>query len=197
MRVLSIGLRGHAAVILSVFFVAGCSSAFERSFDAGNYDEVVARFEADSTLHGDPDAVFRAALAYATPDHPSYDPARARDLLGDLLRRFPGSSDHRQAVALFSSLESSERLARDGARIETELHALRGRIAELERRLSAQEALHAEVANSNVALRDSLERTQRLLRVREGQMRALQDELGALKRIDLAPVAPPADTTGT
>ena len=57
--------------------------------------------------------------------------------------------------------------------------------------------MHAELANSNVALRDSLERTQRLLRVREGQMRALQDELRALKRIDLAPVAPAADTTGT
>lgn len=193
MRVMGVGIRGPAA-ILGVVFVAGCSSAFERSFDAGNYDEVVARFEADSALHSDPDAVFRAALAYATPDHPSYDPARARDLLDELLRRFPGSSDHRQAVALFSSLESSVRLARDGERIETELHELRGRVAELERRLSEQEVLHAEIANSNVALRDSLARTQRMLRVREGQMRALQDELGALKRIDLAPVT---DTTGT
>ncbi|MHB1168955.1 MAG: tetratricopeptide repeat protein [Longimicrobiales bacterium] len=193
MRVMGVGIRGPAA-ILGVVFVAGCSSAFERSFDAGNYDEVVARFEADSALHNDPDAMFRAALAYATPDHPSYDPARARDLLDELLRRFPGSSDHREAVALFTSLESSERLARDGERIETELHELRGRVAELERRLSEQEVLHAEIANSNVALRDSLARTQRLLRVREGQMRALQDELGALKRIDLAPVT---DTTGT
>ena len=156
MRMLNIGRGRVAALAACALVAAGCASAFDRSFEAGHYDEVVAQFVADSTLHDDPGALYRAALAYATPDHPSYDPARARALLDELLRRFPGSDDHRQAVALFSSLESSQRLARDGARIETELHELRDRVASLERRLSDQEAVHAELTGSNVALRDSL-----------------------------------------
>ncbi|NLG61669.1 MAG: hypothetical protein GX539_05445, partial [Candidatus Cloacimonetes bacterium] len=108
---------------------AGCSSAFERSFNAGRYDEVVRQFVADSALHSDPDALYRAALAYATPDHPEYDVERARELLGELLERYPGRGHHREAVALFSLLENASRLERDGARVESELTALRDRIA--------------------------------------------------------------------
>lgn len=180
--------------ILAVGFVAltGCTSAFQRSFDAGRYDEAIRYFDADPSLRRDPGALYRAALAYATPDHPAYDVTRARELLADLLATFPGSSHHREAVALFSLLENASRLERDGARVETELNQLRDRIAALEQRLSEQEALHAELAGSNVALRDSLSQAERVLRVREAQMRALQEELRALKSIDLGT---PTDTT--
>lgn len=175
-----------AALLAAGLGVAtGCSSAFERSFDAGRYDEVVRQFVADSALHSDPDALYRAALAYATPDHPEYDVERARELLGELLERYPGRGHHREAVALFSLLENASRLERDGARVESELTALRDRIALLEERLAEQESLHAELAGANIALRDSLYRAERVLRVREAQMRALQDELRALKNIDL------------
>src|SRR5690606_41824165 len=61
------------------------------------------------------------------------------------------------------------------------LTALRDRIALLEERLAEQESLHAELAGANIALRDSLYRAERVLRVREAQMRALQDDLRALK----------------
>jgi tetratricopeptide (TPR) repeat protein len=184
-----------AAVMLAASVVHGaCSSAFDRSFDAGRYDEAIQHFAADSTLRNEPGALYRAALAYATPDHPAYDPERARELLRDLLDRFPGSGEHRHAVALFSLLETSGRLEREGERVQAELQALRQQVATLEQRIAQQEALHADVASSNVALRDSLERAQRVLRVREAQMRALQDELRALKRIDLRPVS--ADTSG-
>jgi len=191
------GVRAHVRLAMAAFVAVtavGCSSAFDRSFNAGRYDEAIRVFAADSALHSQPDALYRAALAYATPDHRAYNPARARDLLASLLQRFPGNSNHREAVALFNLLESSERLERDGVRIESELDGLRQRVIALEQRLAEQEATHIEVATSNAALRDSLDRAQRMLRVREAQMRALQDELRALKEIDLGQIVP--DTTG-
>jgi len=189
------GLRVHAALAtIIVFAAAGCSSVFDRSFNAGRYDEAVRAFAADSALHSQPGALYRAALAYATPGHPAHDPARARDLLGSLLQRFPGNRHHREAVAMYNLLESTDRLERDGARIESELDSLRQRVVELERRLTEQEATRIAVASTNVVLRDSLDRAQRMLRVREAQMRALQDELRGLKQIDLGRIAP--DTTG-
>lgn len=184
------GGRLRTAVLGLVFAASGCAgSAFDRSFEAGHYDDALARFAADSSLRDEPRALYRAALARATPDQPTYDPAQARLLLEELVRRFPGGAWHRQAVALLNSLQSTERVARDGARVEMQLQNLRDRIVALEQRLARQESLHDSLATGNVALRDSLERAQRRLRVREAQMQALQDELRALKRIDLAPVA--------
>lgn len=186
----STGGRLRAAVLGLVFVAAGCAgSAFDRSFEAGHYDDALARFAADPSLRDEPRALYRVALARATPDQPTYDPAQARLLLEDLVRRFPGGAWHRQAVALLNSLQSTERVARDGIRVEMQLRDLRDRIVALEQRLARQEALHDSLATGNVALRDSLERAQRRLRVREAQLQALQDELRALKRIDLAPVA--------
>src|SRR5690606_41734731 len=90
-----------------------------------------------------------------------------------------------ESVALFSLLENASSVEGDGARVEAELTALRDRIALLEELLAEQESLHAELAGAIIAPRDSLYRAERVLRVREAQMRALQDELRALQNIDL------------
>lgn len=180
--------------IAATLAVAGCaSSRFDRLYDAGRYEAAIAEFAADSSLRADERTLFRAAVARATPNHVAYEPAQARALLEELLRRFPGGTYHLQARALATSLASTHQLAADASRIASQLTTLRERIASLEHRVALQEALHDELATGAVALRDTLQRVQLQLRVREGQMRALQEELRGLKQIDLAPIVP--DTT--
>lgn len=186
--------RARLLFVAGALAIAGCaSSRFDRFYDAGRYDAAIAEFAADSSLRADERTLFRAAVARATPNHAAHDPAQARALLDDLLHRFPGGTYHLQARALAASLASTHQLAADASRIESQLTALRERIASLEHRVALQEAVHDELATGTVALRDTLQRVQLQLRVREGQMRALQEELRGLKQIDLAPIQP--DTT--
>lgn len=189
-------MRHALLCVTAVLGLAACASTrFDQLYDAGRYDAAIAEFAADSSLRADERTLFRAAVARATPNHAAYEPAQARALLEDLLRRFPAGAYHLQARALATSLASTHQLATDASRIESQLTALRERIASLEHRVALQEAVHDELATGTVALRDTLQRVQLQLQVREGQMRALQEELRGLKQIDLAPIVP--DTTRT
>lgn len=182
-------MKSRLVLIAGVSLLVGCTaSRFDRLFDAGAYPAALDAFAADSSLHDDEHALFRAAVARATPNQPAYDATEARRLLGQLLSRYPNSSYREQATALASSLLSADRLARDASRVEEQLATLRARIMSLEQRVAVQEALHDELTTGALAVRDTLERVQLQLRVREGQLRELQDELRALKQIDLGPI---------
>lgn len=178
-----------------VLTIAACALAgsacatgtFDRLYEAGRYDEALTVFAADSSLHASERSLFRAALAQATPGQAGYEPGRAQALLWELLRRFPAGEYHLQARALATSLAraDSQQLS-----VEHEFAAMRARIATLEQRIALQEALHDELSAGTLALRDTLARVQTRLRVRESQLRALQEELRGLKQIDLGPIVP-------
>lgn len=184
-------MRAALLALVSAAALSGCAaSRFDRLFEAGEYDAAVGAFAADSSLRDNERALFRAAVAYALPGQPSYNPQQARALLERLLRTFPESAYEEPARALAGSLTDVERLTTDVRRVEGELAALGERVVALETHMALEEAARLERMKELVALRDTLQQVQVQLRVREGQLQSLQEELGALKEIDLAPAAP-------
>jgi hypothetical protein len=74
---------------------------------AEDYAGVVAAYWADSTLHADQDAIFRAGVASAMPGHRAHDRRRAVALFTRLVDLYPGS-DRRPIVALYLRLLEQE-----------------------------------------------------------------------------------------
>lgn len=70
---------------------------------AGDYAGVVAAYWADSTLHADETAMFRAGIASAMPGHRAHDRRRAISLFTDLVDLYPGTA-YRPSVALYLRL---------------------------------------------------------------------------------------------
>lgn len=160
------------AATLLALAAAGCAgNTLERHFRAGEYTEVVRLFEADSALHAKPGALYQAGLAYALPESPVYDAERALAVFDLLQERHPGHGQERHVAQLQQLLRQA------GQQQERQLSR--------DARLRAQQAeiddLRAQLARE----RQRAERLDREVREREGRIRALQDELTALKRIDL------------
>lgn len=74
---------------------------------AGDYAGVLAAYWADSTLHADEDAMFRAGVASAMPGHRAHDRRRAIALFTDLVGRFP-TTERRPVVELYLRLLKQE-----------------------------------------------------------------------------------------
>jgi hypothetical protein len=158
---------------------SGCAAhPVERHFRAGEMAEVARRFEADSSLHRNPAALYRAGLAHALPESPVFDPERAL-VLFDRLQALQPDHPQRERIAQLrqflrlSGLQQERQLSRDA-------------------RLRAQQAeiddLRAQLARE----RSRADRLDREARDRDARIRALQEELDALKRIDLNRPAPGA-----
>ena len=97
----------------------------EERLAAGDYAGVLAVYTADSSLHGEEDATYHAAIAAAMPGHRSHDPRLASDLFGRLLERHPGSA-HRPAVELYLDLLARQRdLRAANDRLDRELKQLK------------------------------------------------------------------------
>lgn len=141
--------RGHAppaqrptallagAALLAVA-LAGCStSPFHAHFEAGRHQEAVEAFRADSSLHDDEEALYRAGLLYASPDSPHYDPARAIDTLERLLELHP-DTDRRPEVAHLLALLA-------------EVRSLGGRVAELRDQIDKLKAVDLEESPADSA----------------------------------------------
>jgi hypothetical protein len=159
--------------------VAGCAgNRFDRHFAAGNFQEVARLFEADSSLHADPAALYRAGLAYALPESPVYDPDRALEVFDLLQARHPKHPQREHVAQLqqllrLADLQQERQLSRDAR-----LRAQQTEIEELKAQL-ARERQRAET------LLTTTERLEREARERDARLRALQEELAALKQIDL------------
>lgn len=92
---------------------------------AGNYEGVLAAYAADSTLHRDEAATWRAGLAAATAGHPAHDLARAQTLFQRLITEHP-DSDHRLEAELLVQLIGRERELRTTiGRLDRELSQLK------------------------------------------------------------------------
>lgn len=83
------------------------TGSMEERLLAGDYAGVVAAYWADSTLHDDETAMFRAGLASAMPGHRAHDRRRAIALFTDLIGLYPGS-EFRPSVALYLRLMEQE-----------------------------------------------------------------------------------------
>ena len=92
---------------------------------AGDYEGVLAAYAADSTLHRDEAATWRAGLAAATSGHPAHDLGRAQALFQRLLTEHP-DSDHRLEAELLVQLIGRERELRSTiGRLDRELSQLK------------------------------------------------------------------------
>jgi hypothetical protein len=165
---------------------AACTrpSRFDRYIAAQQWSDAALEFARDSALHDDEHALYRAGLLFSTPGRPTYDPARARELLTALINRFPDSSHRDEAAARILLLDEIVRVQRDSARFERELT---GQVSNLTRETQALRVR----ADSSSALADSLRgviaRMEADRRDRESQLQALRRELQRLKEIDLKP----------
>lgn len=99
---------------------AGCATggAFREQVEAGRLEAAASTFEADSSLHRDEEALFRAGLLYADPGSPVHDPSAARRLLGRLLELHPDTGHRLAAGAVLGLLARRDSLARQLERLK-------------------------------------------------------------------------------
>lgn len=113
-----------AAAVLAA--VAACaSSGFHRHFEEERYERAVEVFEADSSLHDDAKALYRAGLLYGAPDAEAYDPARAVAALERLLRLHPGTDRRPEAERLLALLARIDSLDREVGELTEQLRQLK------------------------------------------------------------------------
>ena len=124
MNGLTTGSRvGGAAVLLVLLggVWAGCASSagpFREHYEAGRLEAAAEAFEADSSLHDDAGALFRAGMLYGTPGSPVYDPSRAVERLGRLLELHPEHDRAREARTVLRLLTRADSLARQLERLK-------------------------------------------------------------------------------
>lgn len=92
---------------------------------AADYESVLAIYTADTTLHSDEQATFRAALAAASTGHPAHDPDRAAELFNRLLERHPDSSLRLEAEVYLDILARERELRAAVRRLDRELQQLK------------------------------------------------------------------------
>jgi hypothetical protein len=83
------------------------ANEFNQLFERGDWSGVTRAFESEPSLQSSEHALFRAAVAYAVPSNPRHDPARARQLFGLLMNRYPDSV-YRDDAAWFTDLLNRE-----------------------------------------------------------------------------------------
>lgn len=106
------GRLAAVTLVAALGTTAGCASAhpFDVRFESGDYAAAARAFEADSALHDEPRALWRAAVIHATPSSDTYEPATARARLERLLARSPESEYAAPAAALVALLEEVGRM---------------------------------------------------------------------------------------
>lgn len=92
---------------------------------AADYESVLAIYTADTTLHSDEQATFRAALAAASTGHPAHDPDRAVELFDRLLERHPDTSLRLEAEVYLDVLARERELRAAVRRLDRELQQLK------------------------------------------------------------------------
>jgi Trp operon repressor len=179
-----------AGLCAATVVIAACArpSRFERDLSAQQWSDAALIFASDTSLQHDEQALYRAGILFGTPGRPTYDAAKARELLSALVTQFP-STDHRDdANARMLLLDEIVRIQRDSARTERDLEA---RVSTLTRESQALRARADSSMTLNDSLRAVIARMDVERRERESQLQALRRELQRLKEIDLKP-RPPA-----
>jgi hypothetical protein len=175
---------------------AACAtSQFDRHFEAGQYLEASRIFAEDSALQRREQAIFRAALVYALPASPVYEPTLARALFERLLTLYP-KTEYRTHIAFLNGLlVEVQRLELTAAEREAELRRIALQIAQLEEHARWLESTLERQELQTNTFRDLTERLETELRQTRGQLYLLQEELDRLKEIDLKERRRPGQAT--
>lgn len=178
-------LLASAGSLLLLFLAACATAEFDRFFEEGRFEAAARAFDADSALHEQERALYRAGLVHGLPESPAYEPARAQRELERLLTLYPRTEYREEATRLLSLLLEVARLERtmedrmrEARSLAGELEAVGARAEELERQLFERE-------RDAAVLRRLAERLDAQLREREAEIEDLRRELERLKEIDL------------
>lgn len=101
------------------------ASSIDERLLAGDYEGVLAIYAADTTLHADEDATYRAALAAAMSGHAAHDPARATRLLNRVLERNPDSERRFEIEVYLDVLAREQAGSATIRRLDRELQQLK------------------------------------------------------------------------
>lgn len=177
-------------LLLGLLSSIGCAtSSFDRHLAAGRWDEAAQSFRADSSLHNDPRALYRAALVFATPERDTFDPAAARELFNRLVTRHPRSQYAEPARHYIGLLDEIGRVRTAAVmrerRLEQEVQRLQREIDQLQLNIDSLEAKITTQSHEAETMKALVERLETSLRRCEEQMRELRVELDKLKAIDL------------
>jgi len=97
----------------------------EERLRAGDYETVLAMYAADSTLHTNEDATYRAGVAAAMSGHAGHDPRRAATLFERLLREHPNTSRRLELELYLDLLGQNRDLRSTIGRLDRELKQLK------------------------------------------------------------------------
>lgn len=99
--------------------------SMEERLLAGDYEGVLAAYAADTTLHDDELATYRAAIAAAMPGHAAHDPRGATALFARLLERHPDTVYRSEAELVVDLLARQQELRAAIGRLDRELQQLK------------------------------------------------------------------------
>ncbi len=188
------------ALVVLLPLLAGCASSSLREADrllqAGEVARAAEVYErilqARGGRPGRDRLLFRAAIANALATDGTDRPERGRELLGELVARYPGSG-HRPAAELILALLEA-RLHHEDALLEArsrarelglESDALRRQVDVLAGRLGSVEGELLDVHEMLARLAETIDRLQSEAASREQALRRLREQIDLLKAIDL------------
>ena len=162
----------------------------EAAFTAGNYADAIQSYNTYlRTTPGGPyadGALFRTAMIYSLPESSERNPARATELLGDLILQYPNSPFKQPA----------ELLLRQQAELQAKQSELQLQQLEVERLLADLGSRESQIQSLTQELERlrqvEMEQMRAEVTRREDRIRQLSQELDRLKQIDLQrrPTAP-------
>ncbi len=179
--------RSLVALIAGALAAGACFRSitqFDRYFIDRKWTDAAREFEADTSLRHKEEPLYRAGLIYGTPALPTYDAAKARDVLMSLVTQFPNSPHGPDATARLLLIEDVARARRNADQLQ---HELEGRIAQLGREVNDLKARLDALTPQTDSLKGVIARLELERRDREEQIRTLRSELTRLKEIDLKP----------
>jgi hypothetical protein len=179
--------RGIAGVLLAAAILesAACAPrAFDRYLRDQQWADASRTFTADSGLMNDERALYDAGILYSAPARPTYDPARAAQLLRRLLNKFP-TTEYRASATDRLALIDALLQGRDSAGVRQ--RDLEARISNLAAEARRMRAVLDSAQAQNDVLRRNTTKLESDLRDRDDQLRALRRELRQLKDVDLKP----------
>lgn len=181
-----------AGVVALAMLACARATQFDRYWSSDQWSDAARVFTADSTLHNDEHALYRAGVMFGTPGRTTYDPVKARDLLSSLLSRFPQSPHRVDATAHLLLIEDVLRAQRDSAARQRDVEV---RIAALVRETRELRARVDSMVVQNDSVRAVITKLEADRRDRDEQLRVLRLELQRLKEADLKPRRPPEKPT--